>query len=95
VGSCGLACTLWSIGAGDQDTQFPVSAIYTLEPCPLACGTTMRWHPRMSQLHRHIKTQARYAYSQEDEFGMSYVRESGLPTPRQVKQHPHPRGDKS
>ena len=50
----------------------------------------MKWYPRMTRLHRQIRTQARYAYSQEEESGMSYVRKSGLPTPRQVKQYPHP-----
>jgi len=44
----------------------------------------MRWHPRMIQLHRQLRTQARYAYSQEEESGMSYVQKSGLPTPRQL-----------
>ncbi|KAF9780281.1 P-loop containing nucleoside triphosphate hydrolase protein [Thelephora terrestris] len=38
----------------------------------------------MIQLHRQLKTQARYAYSREEESGMSSVQKSGLPTPRQL-----------
>lgn len=94
VGICGSACSplllvLATKAHGSSSLQSAAS-----EYCPLAHETTMRWHPRMIQLHRQLRTQARYAYSQEEESGMSYVQKSGIPTPRQVKQRPHLRGEK-
>lgn len=49
----------------------------------------------MIQLRRQLKTQARCAYSREEESGMSNLQRAGIPTPRQVKRNLHLRANAS